>query len=200
MRGSLAVVAFFVAGCLAGYGGWLPFDAAESRLSTWALYALMFCVGFSLGGDRSLPARMRALDLRLALLPLTTAVGTLAGCWIVTCCMPEVSATDGMAVGAGFGYYSLSSVFIGDFRGVELGTVALLCNILRELFTLLAAPVVARRFGPLAAIAIGGATTADTTLPIITRAAGGEYAVASVFHGCLLDLSVPFLVTFLCTI
>ncbi len=77
-----------------------------------------------------------------------------------------------MAVGAGFGYYSLSSIFIADFRGAELGTVALLCNVMRELFTLLAAPLVARWFGPLAAVSIGGATTFDTTLPIITQSAG----------------------------
>ena len=104
-----------------------------------------------------------------------------------------------MAVGAGFGYYSLSSIFIADFRGAELGTVALLCNVMRELFTLLAAPLVARWFGPLAAVSIGGATTFDTTLPIITQSAGRPYAVVSVFHGCVLDFSVPFLVTFFCT-
>ena len=81
-----------------------------------------------------------------------------------------------------------------------LATVALLCNILRELFTLLAAPMVARCFGPLAAVSIGGATTFDTTLPIITRAAGRPYAVVSIFHGCALDFSVPFLVTLFCSL
>ena len=104
------------------------------------------------------------------------------------------------AVGAGFGYYSLSSIFIADLRGPELATVALLCNVMREIFTLLAAPLVARRAGPLAAVSIGGATTFDTTLPVITRAAGAPYAVVSIFHGCVLDFSVPFLVTFFCTL
>ena len=47
---------------------------------------------------------------------------------------------------------------------------------------------------------IGGATTFDTTLPVITQAAGRPYAVVSIFHGCALDFSVPFLVTFFCTI
>ena len=54
--------------------------------------------------------------------------------------------------------------------------------------------------GPLAAVSIGGATTFDTTLPIITQAAGRPYAVVSVFHGCVLDFSVPFLVTFFCIV
>ena len=110
------------------------------------------------------------------------------------------SLTDSLAVGAGFGYYSLSSIFIADLRGPELATIALLCNVMREIFTLLAAPLVARWCGPLAAVSIGGATTFDTTLPVITQAAGRPYAVVSIFHGCALDFSVPFLVTFFCTI
>jgi len=199
LRGSLVIVAFFVAGCLAGLFSALPFDVAGSRLSTYVLYALMFCVGITLGSDTALAGRVRRLDPRLALLPVMTAVGTLAGAALSTLLLPPLTAGDTMAVGAGFGYYSLSSIFIADFRGAELGTVALLCNVMRELFTLLAAPLVARWLGPLAAVSIGGATTFDTTLPIITQSAGKPYAVVSIFHGCVLDFSVPFLVTFFCT-
>ena len=170
LKGSLVIVAFFVAGCVAGL--FAPFDMTGSRMSAYVLYALMFCVGVTLGNDRTLAERVRRLDPRLALL----------------------------AVGAGFGYYSLSSIFIADLRGPELATIALLCNVMREIFTLLAAPLVARWCGPLAAVSIGGATTFDTTLPVITQAAGRPYAVVSIFHGCALDFSVPFLVTFFCTI
>ena len=182
------IVAFFVAGCVAGL--FAPFDMTGSRMSAYVLYALMFCVGVTLGNDRTLAERVRRLDPRLALLPVATAVGTLAGAALAA----------PLAVGAGFGYYSLSSIFIADLRGPELATIALLCNVMREIFTLLAAPLVARWCGPLAAVSIGGATTFDTTLPVITQAAGRPYAVVSIFHGCALDFSVPFLVTFFCTI
>ena len=196
--GSLVIVAFFVAGCVVGL--FAPFDLAGSRVSAYVLYALMFCVGITLGNDRTLAGRVRRLDPRLALLPVATAVGTLAGAALAAPLLAEWSLTDSLAVGAGFGYYSLSSIFIADFRGPELATIALLCNVMREIFTLLAAPLVARLCGPLAAVSIGGATTFDTTLPIITQAAGRPYAVVSVFHGCVLDFSVPFLVTFFCTV
>lgn len=200
LRGSLVIVAFFVAGCLAGLFSALPFDVAGSRLSTYVLYALMFCVGITLGSDTALAGRVRRLDPRLALLPVATAVGTLAGAALAAPLLGGWSLTDSLAVGAGFGYYSLSSIFIADLRGPELATIALLCNVMREIFTLLAAPLVARWCGPLAAVSIGGATTFDTTLPVITQAAGRPYAVVSIFHGCALDFSVPFLVTFFCTI
>ena len=196
--GSLVIVAFFVAGCVVGL--FAPFDLAGSRVSAYVLYALMFCVGITLGNDRTLAGRVRRLDPRLALLPVATAVGTLAGAALAAPLLAEWSLTDSLAVGAGFGYYSLSSIFIADFRGPELATIALLCNVMREIFTLLAAPLVARWCGPLAAVSIGGATTFDTTLPIITQAAGRPYAGVSVFHGCVLDFSVPFLVTFFCTV
>lgn len=199
LKGSLVIIAFFVAGCVAGLWAVVPFDVAGSRASTYVLYVLMFCVGVTLGNDTTLAGRVRRLDPRLALLPVMTAVGTLAGAALATPLLQPLGVGDTLAVGAGFGYYSLSSIFIADLRGAELGTVALLCNVMRELFTLLAAPLVARWFGPLTAVSIGGATTFDTTLPIITQAAGKPYAVVSIFHGCMLDFSVPFLVTFFCT-
>ena len=200
LKGSLVIVAFFVAGCVAGLFALVPFDAAGSRVSTYVLYALMFCVGVTLGHDKTLADRVRRLDPRLALLPVMTAVGTLAGAALAAPLLSPLAVTDTLAVGSGFGYYSLSSIFIADFRGAELGTVALLCNVMREIFTLLTVPLVARWFGPLAAVSVGGATTFDTTLPVITQAVGKPYAVVSVFHGCMLDFSVPFLVTFFCTL
>ena len=81
-----------------------------------------------------------------------------------------------------------------------MGTIALLANIVRELITLLAAPLLVRWFGRLAPIAAGGATTADTTLPIITQTSGQDFAVVSIFHGFVVDFSVPFLVTLWCSI
>ncbi len=200
LRGSLVIVGFFAAGCVAGAWRLVPFAATASQASGWVLCLLMGGVGVTLGHDRTLWERVRRLDRRLALLPLATAAGTLLGAALLSPLLRGVSLTDALAVGSGFAYYSLSSVFIADLRSVELGTVALLCNILRELFTLLFAPLVARRFGPLAAVSIGGATTMDTTLPIVARAAGPQFVVVAIFHGCVLDFSVPWLVTLFCSL
>lgn len=103
-----------------------------------------------------------------------------------------------MAINSGFAYYSLSSIFITEYRGAELGTIALLANVIRELITLLLTPLIAKRFGPLAPISSGGATTMDTTLPIIIQTVGQRYTALSIYHGFLTDFSVPFLVTMWC--
>lgn len=44
---------------------------------------------------------------------------------------------DCMAINSGFAYYSMSSIFITEYRGAELGTIALLVNVIREMITLL---------------------------------------------------------------
>ena len=124
----------------------------------------------------------------------------LAGSAAVSLILTHRSITDCLAVGSGFGYYSLSSIFITEYKGAELGTIALLANISREILTLLAAPLLVRWFGNLAPISAGGATTMDTTLPIITRTAGQQFVVVSIFHGFVVDFSVPFLVTLFCSI
>ncbi|MBN2916500.1 MAG: LysO family transporter, partial [Prevotella sp.] len=42
--------------------------------------------------------------------------------------------------------------------------------------------------------------TMDTTLPIITRYSGESFIIVSIFHGFCVDFSVPFLVTFFCSL
>ncbi len=200
MKGSLIIVAFFALGCVCGVFHLIPFDITQTNISYYALCALMFSVGLSIGNDPQTLKNFRSLNPRLIFLPVMTILGTLSAAAAISLLFPHRSAADCMAVGAGFGYYSLSSIFITEYKGPELGTIALLSNIMREIITLLCAPLLVRWFGNLAPISAGGATTMDTTLPIITRFAGQPFVVVSVFHGFVVDFSVPFLVTFFCSL
>ena len=177
MKGSLVIVGFFLLGVVCGLGHVFPVDLSQTDISFYALCALMCCVGIGLGSDPQTLRNFRSLSPRLALLPAGTILGTLAGALVVSLCLAHRSAGDCLAVGA---------------------TVALLANITREILTLLLAPLLARWFGPLAPIAAGGATTMDTTLPIIVQASGQRFVIVSIFHGFLVDFSVPFLVTLFC--
>ncbi len=76
-----------------------------------------------------------------------------------------------------------------------LGAIALLSNIIREVTTLLLAPVIVKVFGRLSPISSGGATSMDVTLPVVIRFSGEEYAFASVAHGIILSLLVPIIIT-----
>ena len=200
MKGSLIIVGFFVLGIIVGLCHFVPQDFLDSDVSYYALCALMFCVGISIGCDTSVLKSFRKVNPRLMFLPVMTIVGTLAGCAAASLALGHRQLTDCLAIGSGFGYYSLSSIFITEYRGPELGTIALLANICREILTLLCAPLLARYFGKLAPISEGGATSMDTTLPIITRVSGEQFIIVSIFHGFCVDFSVPFLVTFFCSL
>lgn len=199
MKGSLIIVGFFLLGTLCGMFHLLPSDLSQSNISFYALCALMFSVGISIGNNPQTLRNFRSLNPRLVLLPVATILGTLSAAALVSLILPHRSASECMAIGSGMGYYSLSSIFITQYKGPELGTLALLSNILREIMTLLCAPLLVRWFGNLAPISAGGATTMDTTLPIITRTAGQQFVIVSIFHGFITDFSVPFLVTFFCS-
>ena len=200
MKGSLIIICFFILGSCCGYFQLLPAFVTQSNLSYYALCALMFSVGISIGNNPQTLRNFRSLNPRLIFLPVMTILGTLAGSAVVSFLLPHRSLTDCLAVGSGFGYYSLSSIFITEYKGAELGTVALLANISREIVTLLAAPLLVRWFGNLAPISAGGATTMDTTLPIITQTVGQQFVIVSIFHGFVVDFSVPFLVTLFCSL
>lgn len=198
MKGSLIVVGFFVLGVCLGRLDLAPALLMDSRVTFAALCCLLFCVGMSIGSNDNIVSEFRSLNPRLALLPVATILGSFAGSLVAWLFLQYRGVTDCMAVGSGFAYYSISSIFITQYRGAELGTVALLANIYREILNLLIAPLLAKVFGPLAPISSGGATTMDTTLPIISQTCGQQYVVVSLFHGFVVDFSVPFLVTMWC--
>ena len=197
MKGSLIIVAFFAAGILCGRADVLPQWVSSSTVSMTALCALLLCVGMGIGSNPNMKSEFRSLNPRVALLPLTTILGSWAGAAIAFLVLQR-TITDCLAISSGFAYYSLSSIFLTEYRGIELGTIALVANLVREAITLLGTPLLARIFGPLAPISTGGATTMDTTLPIITHTCGQRFTILAIFHGFIVDFSVPFLVTFWC--
>lgn len=207
MKGSLIVVGFFALGCLLGWSGHLPAAVLENDITVYVLYLLMFQVGLSIGSDKKLKEILTSIRPKLLLVPLATIVGTLTFSALVSFLLAEWSVADCLAVGSGFAYYSLSSILITELKAptlgvqmaAELGTIALIANIIREILALLGAPLFVKYFGRLAPISAGGATTMDTTLPIITRYSGKDLVFVSIFHGILVDFTVPFFVSFFCS-
>lgn len=199
MKGSIIILSFFVLGIILGVTDLTPEFLLNEELSYYVLCGLMFSVGFSIGNDPKTIKSFKEINPRLLLLPIVTICGTLAGTFVISFLLSNRSIADCLAVGSGFGYYSLSSIFITEYKGAELGTVALLANIIRELSALLLAPLFVKYFGKLAPISVGGATSMDSTLPIILQSTGKEFMVISIFHGFIVDFSVPFLVTLFCS-
>ena len=199
MKGSLIVVGFFVIGLLGGMEKMVPAWLLDGEVSFVALCGLLLFVGLGIGLNPEMKKEVRSLSPRMALLPVVTIIGSWLGALLIWTVLHR-TLSDCMAINSGFAYYSLSSIFITEYRGAELGTIALLANIIREMLTLLGAPLMARWFGPLAPISAGGATTMDTTLPILSQTVGQRYVALSIYHGFVVDFTVPFLVSWWCMV
>lgn len=199
MKGSLIVVGFFVIGLLGGIEKMVPSWLLDGDVSFVALCGLLLFVGLGIGLNPEMKKEVRSLSPRMALLPVVTIIGSWLGALLIWTVLHR-TLSDCMAINSGFAYYSLSSIFITEYRGAELGTIALLANIIREMLTLLGAPLMARWFGPLAPISAGGATTMDTTLPILSQTVGQRYIALSIYHGFVVDFTVAFLVSWWCMV
>jgi uncharacterized membrane protein YbjE (DUF340 family) len=195
MTGSIIILFFFLVGLIAGISGInFGFENVDN-LSLYALYMLMFFVGIGVGADQRVWDTLKKINLKIIAVPVIVIIGTILGSLICSLFLYDVSTLDAMAIGSGFGYYSLSSILISKIRNETLGVMALIANISREIFTLVATPLLVKFFGNIAPIASAGATSMDTTLPVITKYSGKDYAVISVFSGVVLTILVPSIIT-----
>lgn len=200
MKGSLIVLAIFLLGMVLAYLGVLPQQMEEYDLSTTSLYFLMFMVGVSIGVDEHAISILKSVNYKIVLVPIGIVAGTILGSLLVSIIVKGIDTKNVLAIGSGFGYYSLSSIFIGRASGNEMGVVALLANMIREISTLMLAPLYVRLFGKLAPVAAAGATSMDTCLPMIMKYSGKDVAIIALFSGIALTVLVPFLVVFILSI
>jgi len=197
MKGSFIVLGIFLLGMTLAFFNVLPPVLTQYDLSTAALYFLMFMVGVSIGADEHVVAILKSVSFKIVLVPVAVVVGTIIGAFLVSFIIKGIDTKNVLAIGSGFGYYSLSSIFITKMSGNEMGVVALLANMIRELSTLMLAPLYVRLFGSLAPVAAAGATSMDTCLPIIMKYSGKQVAIVALFSGIALTIIVPFLVVFI---
>lgn len=200
MKGSLIVLAIFLLGMVLAYLGVVPQQMEEYDLSTASLYFLMFMVGVSIGVDEHAISILKSVNYKIVLVPIGIVAGTILGSLLVSIIVKGIDTKNVLAIGSGFGYYSLSSIFIGRASGNEMGVVALLANMIREISTLMLAPLYVRLFGKLAPVAAAGATSMDTCLPMIMKYSGKDVAIIALFSGIALTVLVPFLVVFILSI
>ena len=185
----------YIAACLLcgmAVGHFLPgLNLAENAdgVVSVLLYIMLFLVGLDLGAKNGLRAQVKRIGLDAIGLPAAVAIGSILGGLVAGALLP-VGLWQGAAVGAGFGWYSLSSVLLGKVDAV-LGAQAFLTNVLREILALVFIPVLVKVLHPWVGIAAGGATAMDTTLPVVVKSAGSEYAIHSFISGVLLSMAVP---------
>lgn len=189
------MIAAILCGAVSAYIQLLPSAAVAmcTGITDISLICLLFLIGFDIGNNKESLKTLLKADRFTLLVPAGTVIGTLFGGYLASI-LTHLSVKDGLAVASGFGWYSLSAVMIAQAKGPDLGAIAFLSNVFRETITLLSVPFIARYFGPYAAVAPGGATTMDVTLPVIQKYAGKQAAVTGFVHGVILSALAPVFV------
>lgn len=204
MKSSIVTLAFFLLGCLVGVYYMVDFDVHEAALGV--LYFLMILIGINIGGNQNLKEFFSQCRPKMFLVPLATVSGTVLFSALGGFLLSRWSIFDCMAVGSGFAYYSVSSILITQLKtsslgvqlATELGTIALLSNIFREMFALVGTPLIRKYFGYLAPISAAGIGSSDVSLAVITKYCGMNAVPIAILHGLLINISMPFFVSFFC--
>ena len=197
MKSSFIILCSFITGILLAYYRYVPDIFLTYDYSNYILPVMMFFVGIGIGGDiKRLYVPIKKYKLKIILIPLATIFGSI----IITALISplfDITTKETIAIGSGFGYYRLSAIFLNKLAGYEIGMMALISNMTREITALLFIPILARYCGKLSPISAAGATSIDTTLPIIAKSCGEQFIVISIFHGILVDISVPIIISLL---
>src|SRR5574344_632392 len=218
MRDSFIIVGAFILGILLAAfhvlpDSWLALDF--STYSNYVLYLLLLLVGVNIGIDDTIFSTVRRLRARVLFTPIITYGGMLIGSVIafviIYLCHLGVSGAE-MASGAGaghfsflnaitinsgLGYYSLTGIMVSEAWGAEMGSIALLANLLREFITILCGPLIHKYFGKYAITSAGGATITDTTLPIMLKNDGNAMFPVAIYSGLVFNVDVPVLLAVL---
>lgn len=162
-----------------------------------ALDVMIFIAGIEIGSNRGILKRICNVHSALLALaiPLAVACGSICGALLLGH-ISGLSAYDSLLVGGGLGWYSFSSVVISAMYSTEIGTVAFLANMMREISGFFLIPLLVRVHKFLA-LAPSGAATMDSGLPVVIKYTNLHVGMYSFINGLVLTLIVPVLISWL---
>lgn len=155
------------------------------------LYLLIFIIGLDLGKSKGV-GEIRKLGKMALILPLATVIGSLLG-GLLASFLLNIPIKWALGISAGFGWYSLTGPLLAQYSAIY-GVIGFLANLTREILTILFYPLAIKKIPKELAVSMGGATTMDSTLPIIVKFGGKEITIVAFVHGFILTAIAPFLI------
>lgn len=162
-----------------------------------ALDVMIFIAGIEIGSNRGILKRICNVHSALLALaiPLAVACGSICGALLLGH-IAGLNAYDSLLVGGGLGWYSFSSVVISAMYSTEIGTVAFLANMMREISGFFLIPLLVRVHKFLA-LAPSSAATMDSGLPVVIKYTNLHVGMYSFINGLVLTLIVLVLISWL---
>jgi len=192
------ILIVLVLGGVAGYlnnnfGNLIANNWVSDYLFDFSLILLLFLMGLAFGLNKEAVAKLKKAGFKILIIPFAIALGSILG-GLVGGLILHINIFASMAICAGYGWYTLAGPLVGQLFGVELGALGFIVNFLRELLTI-ATITLTVKIDKYAPVAFGGATTMDTTLPIIVQYSGSESLIVAFSSGFTLSLIAPFTIT-----
>lgn len=153
------------------------------------LCVLLFFVGIDLGRQKDILQSVKEIGYKVIFVPTSVIIGGVIG-GILGGVVLGIPLNEAGAVGAGLGWYTLSSMMLADYS-TELSTLAFLTNVIREIIALIIIPFVAKYIGYLECVSICGATAMDTSLPVISKSTDSNTTIIAFITGVISTISVP---------
>lgn len=189
------ILSALVIGIGIGFFNLLPLGLTHyiDPISRFLLIVLLFLVGVDIGNNKKVIFELKRIGPRILLIPAVIITGSLIGGLLLSFFI-EFSIYESLAIASGMGYYTLSSIILTQMVGSGLGTIAFLSNLIRETLTIIITPSISKK-SQLSPIASGGATSMDTTLPVIVKFTSKTVGLISIISGVIITFLVPLLVT-----
>lgn len=169
------------------------FDSSTGLLLDIGLCCLLFFVGIDIGNNKDTFKNLKSVGFKALIVPVAAILGSLFG-GIVCSFIFNMNIFGSLAIASGLSWYTLAPIIITPYSA-EYGAIAFLTNVFREVMAFVLIPFIAKHIGYLETIAVGGAISMDTGLPIITRNTNQEVVIISFISGIIMSLMVPVLVT-----
>ncbi|WP_352418630.1 lysine exporter LysO family protein [Proteiniborus sp.] len=191
---SFKIILAVVAGIGAGYFI-LPGEMLQytDYILDIGLCLLLFFVGIDIGKNKGVLEKIKKIGFRVLLVPVMIIIGSIFGS-IIAGFILGMPVNEAGAVGAGLGWYSLSSMMLVTYSS-KLSALAFISNVTREIIALLTIPFIAKYIGHIESIAPAGATSMDTSLPLIAKSTNPQTAIIAFISGVIVSTSVPLLVS-----
>lgn len=201
MTMTLMILGFVAAGMICGYaavpklfaGNMEGFQSACGNLMTAGITLLLGIIGFTMGLTGEIVEHLKHVGPSVIIIPLMAIAGSLAGGALYGA-VSSLTVREGIAVSAGFGWYTLAPGLITEAGHTVAGAVSFMHNVIREVLGIIGIPLFARYFGYLECTAVPGVAAMDVCMPIVEKSTRQETVVYSFMTGLFMCLAVPIAV------
>lgn len=169
------------------------FDFYAGLAVNLGLFLLLLLIGFNMGLDGTVLENFKKVGAKILFFPFTIMAGAFLAAALCSLLM-DIGLRQSFAVTAGFGWYSLAPGIILERGLARCAAISFMHCIMREYFSLLLVPIVAKKVGYMEAIGLCGATAMGVCLPIVEKSTRGDVTIYSFISGLIQTASVPILI------